>query len=131
MGSSLRLGIVAPRSLSMFAGFAQKVPFARWRREADVPKYKGKIPVICEPGQRGLPTNAKKKLLVPEFLTVAEFQYIVHQKLGLQPTQTLYLQVAGRSLKTQSTLRETYDTYQADDGVLYMTYCLEGVFGAE
>lgn len=96
-----------------------------------IQKYPDKLPIIVEPasGKLNIPLLDKKKFLVPNQLTIAQFMYIIRKRMTLESEKALFLFV-GNTLPTSSTcVAELYKTFADSDGFLYMTYCGESTFG--
>jgi GABA(A) receptor-associated protein len=103
-------------------------------------KYPDRIPVICEKAQRSdLPDIDKKKFLVPDTMLCGQFKYIIHKHINqcataanqISADQTIYLFVRNKEPPTGALMSEVYDSYKADDGFLYITYCAENTLGGE
>jgi len=95
-------------------------------------RFPNKIPVIVQryAKERSLPHLEKCKFLVPQEITVAQFQTIIRNRMKLGPNQALYLLVSNRSMVSFSlSMCEVYKEYAANDGFLYIIYASQEVFG--
>ncbi|XP_018566205.1 microtubule-associated proteins 1A/1B light chain 3C-like isoform X2 [Anoplophora glabripennis] len=95
-------------------------------------RFPTKIPVIVQryPKESSLPEMDKSKFLVPQEITVSQFQTIIRNRIKLNPNQALYLLVNNRSMMSLSlTLAEVYTIHAHCDGFLYITYASQDVFG--
>ena len=101
-------------------------------------KYPDRIPVICEKAPRSdLPDIDKKKFLAPDTMLCGQFKYIIHKHINqcataqnlISADQTIYLFVRNKEPPTGALMSEVYDSYKADDGFLYITYCAENTLG--
>ena len=94
-------------------------------------KFPTKVPVIvmkaptCE-----LPVLEKEKFLIPQDLSVMEFQGIIRKKLILDEKRSLTLLVNDRIMpKADSLMSEIYESHRDADGFLYVLYTDEDVSG--
>eukprot|EP00056_Hartaetosiga_gracilis_P014113 m.239763 g.239763 ORF g.239763 m.239763 type:complete len:134 (+) comp14025_c0_seq1:145-546(+) len=103
-------------------------------------KYANRIPVVAEKYKKSnLPEIEKKKYLLPEDLTVAQFQYVIRKRVKLDPQQTLFTYVVSEKTgkpspilpSTTSTMAKIHEEHRDPDGFLYIIYTEEDVFGAE
>ncbi|RZC39661.1 microtubule-associated proteins 1A/1B light chain 3C-like [Asbolus verrucosus] len=96
-------------------------------------KFPTKIPIIIKrfSKEMQLPHLDKCKFLVPQEITMSQFQTIIRNRLQMGPNQALYLLVNNRSMLSLSlTLAEAYSEYAGADGFLYITYASQEVFGS-
>jgi GABA(A) receptor-associated protein len=114
--------------------------YTRSERVADVQRVRMKHPTMCplyiqKARTCSLPDLEKKKYLVPMDSTVGYLVYIIRKKLGLAPSEAIYLCVAkqgkvgGVMPSVTMQLQELYDKEKDDDGFLYVVYQSENVFG--
>ena len=92
-------------------------------------KYPERLPVIClnGPNCRVLERN---KYLVPEQLTVAEFIFVIRQRLGMNKNHALMLLCNNYLLRATDTMVQVHRMHSTDiDGYLYITYVKENTFG--
>ncbi|CAH1999969.1 unnamed protein product [Acanthoscelides obtectus] len=95
-------------------------------------RFPTKIPVIVQKfyKENHLPNLDKSKFLVPQEITMSQFQTIIRNRIRLSKNQALYLLVNNRSMMSQSlTLAEVYAEHADSDGFLYVTYASQEVFG--
>lgn len=96
-----------------------------------IQKYPDKIPIICEKNEKSqtTPNIDKIKYLVPSDLTIAQFIYVIRQRLHLPPGQAIFLFINGHIPPSSCVISEIYDIYKETDGFLYCVYSYENVFG--
>lgn len=95
-------------------------------------RFPTKIPVIVQRfyKETHLPQLDKSKFLVPQEITMSQFQTIIRNRIRLNSHQALYLLVNNRSMMSLTlTLAEVYGEYADGDGFLYVTYASQEVFG--
>ena len=96
-------------------------------------KYPGKIPIICErdPRSKDIPDIDRKKYLVPNDLSIANFMYVIRKRLKLSPDKSIYLFVNDLVMPATSQLLSLMYSENCDeDGFLYIKYAGESTFGA-
>ncbi|XP_045466940.1 microtubule-associated proteins 1A/1B light chain 3C-like isoform X2 [Harmonia axyridis] len=96
-------------------------------------RFPTKIPVIVKrfSKEKHLPQLDKTKYLVPQEVTMSQFQMILRNKMQLHPNRSMYLLVNDRSMISLSTtIAEVYYEYAKNDGYLYITYASQEVFGS-
>lgn len=96
-------------------------------------KYPGRIPIICErdPRSKDIPDIDRKKYLVPDDLSIANFMYVIRKRLKLSPDKSIYLFVNDLVMPATSQLLSIMYTENCDeDGFLYIKYAGESTFGA-
>lgn len=97
-------------------------------------KYPDRIPVIVEPGKPGmfskaLPELDKKKYLVPDTLTVGQFQYVIRKRLKLEEHAAMFLLVNNTLLPSSELMSKVYDEHKDLDFFLYVSAMNESTFG--
>ncbi len=95
-------------------------------------KYAGRVPVICTRSktEKVVPSVQKIKYLVPEDLTMAQFMYVIRNRMQLRSDQSLYMFVNGGVMVRSSALLKQIDSeHKNDDGFLYIEYAGESTFG--
>ncbi|CAI2381556.1 unnamed protein product [Moneuplotes crassus] len=94
-------------------------------------KYPEKIPVVCEIKKDcDLPTLKKSMYLIPNSMTVAEFNYIIRKRMKLSETEALFLFVQSKYLlKSDSMMADVYAERKDSDGYLYVTIAKESTTG--
>eukprot|EP00048_Salpingoeca_helianthica_P022412 m.18050 g.18050 ORF g.18050 m.18050 type:complete len:128 (-) comp7283_c1_seq1:204-587(-) len=117
------------------------LPFERRKEEASrmLTKYENRIPVIVVKHSRSsLPDIEQKKFLVPQDLTVSQFQVILRKRLRLDSAQAMFLFVEklhgdGKKdhilLPVSDSMSGVYNTNKDPDGFLYLIYSNDDVFG--
>ena len=105
-------------------------------------KYPDKIPIIVEMAsgsklaslvpfskQDTLKPLEKKKYLVPNDLTVAQFQYVIRQKLKIDHTKSIFIFINNTIPPTTELMSVLYDKFQDSDGFIYVLLQNESTFG--
>ncbi|CAH0549556.1 unnamed protein product [Brassicogethes aeneus] len=97
-------------------------------------RFPTKIPVIVQRfyKETHLPQLDKSKFLVPQEITMSQFQTIIRNKMRMNQNQSLYLLVNNRTMMSLSTsMSEVYSEHAGTDGFLYITYASQEVFGSD
>ncbi len=102
--------------------------------EADLvrQKYPGRVPVVIQKApnaKNDLPDLPKKKYLVPNDITVGNFIYIIRRQIHLSPEKAIYLFVNNTLPMSSMSMRQLYEHYKKDDGIVYIYYTSESTFG--
>ena len=93
-------------------------------------KYPDKVPIIIKKSKESTLNNVEKdKFLVPEYMTVAQFNFIIRKRLKLNQETALFVLYNGNLLPSSSVMSDIYDTYKNNDGYLYAVYTNENTFG--
>lgn len=94
-------------------------------------KYPDRIPIIVERDDtnNNVPDIDKKKFLVPDNLTMGQFQYVIRKRIKINPEKAIFLFTNGKLIPTASLLSTVYHDNADDDGFLYMIYSGENTFG--
>ena len=94
-------------------------------------KYPDRVPIICEKShtQRELPDIDKNKYLVPFYLTVGQFIYVIRKRMRLRAEEAIFLFVSNMIPPSSSLIGHIYHQYKDTDGFLYVNYSKENVFG--
>lgn len=102
-------------------------------------KYADRIPVIAEKYHKAnLPDIEKKKYLLPDDLTVNQFQYVIRQRVRLASDQALFTFIMQEKKPGQAkpilpavtrTMGDIYKECRDEDGFLYMIYSNDQVYG--
>ncbi|EDQ87163.1 uncharacterized protein MONBRDRAFT_38111 [Monosiga brevicollis MX1] len=127
--------------MSKSTAFKAQHAFETRLRESEkiLQKYPDKVPVIIEPAKRcTLSEIDKKKYLVPEDLTVAQFQFVIRKRMNIKPDKAVYiaaevtegLTVKHEMLMTTQAMSVIYEHYKDEDGFLYLKYSGDNAFGA-
>ena len=113
--------------------FKQTIDFDARKKESTKirEKYPTKIPLIAEKGKNtDLKCADKKKYLINEDMTLAQFMVVLRKRLSLTHTDALFVYVGDNTLATASTpIVQLYEKHKDPDGFLYLTYCSENTFG--
>lgn len=94
--------------------------------------YPDRIPVIVEKNTNSklVDTIDKNKFLVPNDITVGQFQYIIRKRIKLNQNEALFIFTENSELiATSNLMNETYKRYKSEDGFLYFSYNEESTFG--
>lgn len=101
-------------------------------------KYPDRIPIIVEISnpkfslfskQEDLKPLEKKKYLVPNNLSIGEFQHIIRQKLKVDQTKAIFLFVNNTIPPTSELLSVIHDKFHDIDGFTYCFLSFESTFG--
>jgi GABA(A) receptor-associated protein len=93
-------------------------------------KHPDRIPVICEKNPNStIKSFHKVKYLVPRDMTIAQFIFVVREKIKIKPEQSIYMLSNNTLLKASSQVGELYSERKDEDGFLYITYSAESTFG--
>ena len=95
-------------------------------------EYNNRIPIICENDPKSkLPSLKKTKYLVPNDMTICQFQFIIRRCLDLEEEAALYL-ITNKNLTVTGdrTAMEIYNIYKdKEDNFLYLHYASELTWG--
>ena len=95
-------------------------------------QFHDKIPIICEKDPKSQIRDIDKtKYLVPNDLTVSQFNMMIRKRIELQQEAAFYLLVNGKnSITGDSLLADIYEKYKdPEDGFLYIAYASELTWG--
>lgn len=94
-------------------------------------KYPDKIPIIVKKSKNSSLDNInKEKFLVPEYMTIAQFNFIIRKRLQLKPEVALFLLYDNQLMTSSKTMIEVYNEHKnPEDHFLYATYTNENTFG--
>jgi GABA(A) receptor-associated protein len=114
--------------------FKSKHPFDKRRVESAVIKikYPDRIPVICEVSKQAAADGIvldKSKYLVPNNLTMGQFIYVIRRRIKLDPEKALFIFINNTLPPTGSVISSLYKEHKDEDGFLYISVCLDSVFG--
>jgi hypothetical protein len=90
-------------------------------------KYPNRLALIIRSAKDDGPTN---KFVVPLTCTVADVLQHLRKRINVTAYQAIYLCVHDSVLSGAQTM-ESIISYKSDDGFVYLTYCMESVFGGE
>jgi len=113
--------------------FKQNYSFEIRKAESEkiVSKYDNRIPIVVERENtcKVLPDINKNKFLVPNDLTVQQFQYVIRRRLELSSNNAIYMFCDGVMPASSATMESIYHTHRDPDGFLYIFYSGENTFG--
>lgn len=112
--------------------FRQRYTVEERRQECQRAKLRreGYVPTILERASPETPLIDKEKFMIPQDLNGAQLMYIIRRRIGIKPSQALFLLCNNKMVTSADTLRDIYSRCKNDeDGFLYITYALENVFG--
>ena len=92
-------------------------------------KYPTRIPIIVERYNKSVPDIDRKKYLVPEDLSMANFLYVIRKRLKLKSEKSLFLFINNKIPNMSQLMSTIYDKHSDEDGFLYVKYCEESTFG--
>ncbi|XP_067932433.1 gamma-aminobutyric acid receptor-associated protein-like 2 [Watersipora subatra] len=93
-------------------------------------KYPDRIPVVVEkvPNSQ-IQDIDKRKFLVPNDISVAQFMWIIRRRIQLPAEKAIFL-FLGKVLPQSSTsMSQIYQEHKDEDGFLYIAYSGENTFG--
>jgi len=94
-------------------------------------RYPDRIPVIVERAENStIDVIDKRKYLVPNDITVAQFMWIIRKRIDLSPEKAIFLFVDKIVPQSSWTMGELYQNHKDRDGFLYIAYSGESTFGA-
>jgi GABA(A) receptor-associated protein len=67
--------------------------------------------------------------LVPNDLTVGQFQFVIRKRIKLDSQKALFIFINGKLPITSELLKNVYEKEKDDDGFLYVGYAGENTFG--
>jgi GABA(A) receptor-associated protein len=95
-------------------------------------KYPDRVPLIVQRAPRSSITELEVcKFLVPREVTVAQFIWILRQRLKLDSHKAVYLFVQRTLPQSSALLGFLYDQCHDQDGFLYAMYSGESTFGSD
>lgn len=95
-------------------------------------QHPGRVPVVVEKAPNSLIQDIdKRKFLVPNDLSVAEFMYIIRKRIHLSPETAMFLYIDQVLPATSATMGAIYDEHKEEDGFLYIAYSGENTFGSK
>ncbi|CAD5217415.1 unnamed protein product [Bursaphelenchus okinawaensis] len=92
----------------------------------------GKVPVVFIPyfAEKTLNHMKINKFLIDDTQAVSYLYALVRSRLKIKKNEAIFLMVGGTNLVLQSVpIGALYQTMQADNGILYVTYCSQPTFG--
>lgn len=94
-------------------------------------KYMDVVPIIVEKaGSKDVQQINNTKFLIDKHVTVDKFLFQIRKQLKINSSEAMFLFVNNHVIPSNSDRMETLYQEHADaDGFLYITYCLENVFG--
>ena len=95
-------------------------------------KYPDRIPIIVERSKTcnvDIDEIDKKKYLVPNDLTVGQFQYVIRKRIKMQPEKALFVFIGNILPPTSQLISSVYKEHLDEDGFLYINYSGENTFG--
>lgn len=93
-------------------------------------KYPDRVPVIVEKvPNSNIQEIDKRKFLVPADISVAQFMWIIRQRIDLPQARAIFLFIAKSLPQSSATLSEIYEEFKDEDGFLYVAYSGENTFG--
>merc|ERR1712226_289281 len=94
-------------------------------------KYPDRVPVIVEKVTGSVVDDIdKRKYLVPNDITVAQFMWIIRKRINMPPEKALFLFIDKVVPTSSMTMGEIYVDHKDGDGFLYIQYSGENTFGS-
>jgi GABA(A) receptor-associated protein len=69
-----------------------------------------------------IPEIDKRKFLVPNDISVAQFMWIIRKRIQLPSEKAIFLFVNKTIPQSSSTMGQIYNNFKDDDGFLYISY---------
>jgi len=76
-----------------------------------------------------IPDIDKRKFLVPNDITIAQFMWIIRKRIQLSPEKAIFLFVNKTMPLSSATMGEIYADHKDEDSFLYVAYGGENTFG--
>ena len=76
-----------------------------------------------------IPEIDKRKFLVPNDISVAQFMWIIRKRIQLPSEKAIFLFVNKTIPQSSSTMGQIYNNFKDEDGFLYISYSGENTFG--
>lgn len=93
-------------------------------------KYPERVPVIVEKVTNSdIKQIDKRKYLVPNEITVAQFMWIIRKRIDMPPEKAIFLFVNKLIPSAAKSMGELYEEQKDLDGFLYIQYSGENTFG--
>lgn len=95
-------------------------------------KFKDRIPVIVEISRKcnDIRDIDKQKYLVPEELSVGQFQYVIRKRIKLPQSKAMYMIFNNKLCATSESIKKVYEINKdTEDGFLYTVISTENTFG--
>ena len=96
-------------------------------------KHPDKIPVLVFPidfvSKNESPKIPKNKFLVKNHMLLSEFVFVIKKHLLLKPCEAIFIFINGKIPVSTKSISELYNTEAENDGILYIEYSMENVFG--
>lgn len=95
-------------------------------------KYPDRIPIIVDKLKENnidIPDIDKKKYLVPNDLTIGQFQFVIRKRIKLDSQKALFIFINNKLPVTSDLLKNVYEKDKDEDGFLYINYSGENTFG--
>ena len=95
-------------------------------------KYPDRIPIIIEKSEtnsNNMPDLDKHKFLVPSDISLAQFMYVLRQRIKLKSKVAIFLFINNKLISTSSLIGEIYNENKHIDNFLYIKYAGENTFG--
>ncbi|EPY30152.1 hypothetical protein STCU_03127 [Strigomonas culicis] len=93
-------------------------------------RYPDSILVVCEGNRDPCAAHCHRLRCLPD-LTVAALKKELMQRVGLTSEQALYLYVRRYAPANTVELRNLYEKYKDEDGILYFEYAEEDIYGSK
>lgn len=111
--------------------FAREVTYEKRLAEAEAKlrEFPDRVPVILEAAPRSTLTVDKRKFLVPNDVTMAQFLQTIRKRIKLTPEQGLFVFVDNALPPMTQDLSQVYQDHACNDRFLYLQINVESTFG--
>jgi len=93
-------------------------------------KYPDRIPVVVEKAPNSQIADIdKRKFLVPNDISVAQFMWIIRKRIQLPSEKAIFLFVGKVLPQSSASMGQIYEEHRDEDGFLYIAYSGENTFG--
>ena len=100
-----------------------------FKKKHSFSKRKDESAVIVERFSMDLPELDRKKYLVPDDLSMANFMYVIRKRIKISEEKSIFLFINNKIIQMSKLMGEIYDKNRDEDGFLYIKYCGESTFG--
>ena len=89
-----------------------------------------RVPCIVSPKDDKTPNMDNRRLLLPDDLTCSQLVHIIRKRIEIKPNQAIFVLCEDCIVSGTTNVKELlYKQERHNDGILYVNYALESVFG--